>query len=100
MDIPVSQSNTLAAFLRRWQPALILAITLLAGFLRFYRLPDMPPGLFSDEAWSGLMARQVLHTGQLQVFFPTNQGVEPLVVYLAVPIVAIFGSPIWQLRIP
>lgn len=100
MHFSAPHTPSAAAFLRRWQLPLLIGIAALAAFLRFYQLPDMPPGLFSDEGWSGVMARQVMQTGQLQVFFPSNQGVEPIVVYLAVPILAIFGSPVWQLRIP
>lgn len=58
-------------------------ITLLAAVLRFYRLDVLPPGLWFDEAWISLQARQVQASGDLQVYFASGEGgIAALFVYL------------------
>jgi hypothetical protein len=44
-------------------------ITLFAAALRFYRLGSLPPGLWFDEAWIGLKARDVLAARTFQLYF-------------------------------
>jgi len=44
-------------------------ITLLAGALRFYRIGSLPPGLWFDEAWIALKARDVLAARSFQLYF-------------------------------
>jgi hypothetical protein len=58
-------------------------VTLLAAILRFYRLDSLPPGLWFDEAWISLQARQVQASGDLQVYFASGEGgIAALFVYL------------------
>jgi hypothetical protein len=67
-------------------PALIsvLAIVLLAAVLRFYRLAELPPGLWFDEAWSSVAARNSAAQGLFPVYFAANfGGLHPAIVYLA-----------------
>lgn len=63
----------------RW--ALLLGICLTAAFLRLWRLGDLPPGLYRDEAFNGLDALTVWQ-GQHPIFFAANNGREPLYIYL------------------
>lgn len=59
------------------------AIMLLAASLRFWRLNELPPGLFGDEALVALHARQVAATGQYPVYFAQpDGGFHPGIVYL------------------
>ncbi len=44
-------------------------ITLLAAALRFYRLGSLPPGLWFDEAWISLKARDVFAARSFQLYF-------------------------------
>ena len=46
-----------AAF--RWM--IFMLILLISAFMRFYRLPEMPPGLWWDEAQTGIAARDILN---------------------------------------
>ncbi len=79
---------------------LLLLLTILIGTgLRLYRLQDLPPGIFIDEAyyaWDGL---RVLQTGYLAAFFPANNGREPLFIYLQGAAMAVFGVYPWVLHI-
>jgi 4-amino-4-deoxy-L-arabinose transferase-like glycosyltransferase len=98
----------------------------LAGFLRFWRLGSLPPGLHHDEAYHGLdslslLARetfpiyhegwelyaQQVHDGRpiydttLPVFFEGNYGREGLFVYLAsLPIAVLGATPIAIRAVP
>lgn len=60
-----------------------MAATLWAAFSRFYRLQTFPPQAWVDEIWFALRAREILQTGQLQLFYKTTWGgVHPLFVQL------------------
>jgi|GEM_PF-910464 len=53
---------------------LVVAATLWAAFSRFYHLQTLPPQAWVDEIWFGLRARELLQTGQLQLFYKTTWG--------------------------
>jgi 4-amino-4-deoxy-L-arabinose transferase-like glycosyltransferase len=58
-------------------------VLLLAGVLRFVNLATVPQGIFHDEAWSGAKALSLLNgTAPAQVYFPENNGMDALHVYL------------------
>ncbi|MBF8283811.1 MAG: hypothetical protein HW378_2726 [Anaerolineales bacterium] len=60
-----TQSNTSPARIYLW----LGLITLLAGALRFHRIGSLPPGLWFDEAWIALKARDVLAARSFQLYF-------------------------------
>ena len=82
---------------RGW--ALLLVVIALAAGLRLYRLGEWPPGPYRDEAYNGLDALGVLR-GEHALFFPANNGREPLYIYLVALSVAFFGPTIFALRLP
>ncbi len=59
------------------------AVLLFAGVLRFVNLATVPQGIFHDEAWSAAKAWNLL-TGAApaQLYFPENNGMDALHVYL------------------
>jgi hypothetical protein len=64
--------------------AALLALLLLAASLRFYRLGELPPGLWFDEAWSSVAARNSAAQGIYPVYFAADfGGMHPAIVYLA-----------------
>jgi hypothetical protein len=64
--------------------AALLALLLLAAGLRFYRLGELPPGLWFDEAWSSVAARNSAAQGIYPVYFAADfGGMHPAIVYLA-----------------
>jgi 4-amino-4-deoxy-L-arabinose transferase-like glycosyltransferase len=75
---------------RRARLFLAAAITLLAAFLRLYRIDVLPPGETYDPAYYGLDALAILR-GERPVFIETNYGREPLFSYLVAACVAVLG---------
>lgn len=64
-------------------PILLLAAVALAALLRFYRLHQLPPGLWFDEAWISVAARDSAAAGTHPVYFAAPfGGMHPAVVYL------------------
>lgn len=107
-----------------WRTVTLIAILLLAFFLRLWRLDSLPPGLSHDEAYNGLDALAILdgetfpifHEGwelyaqevhaegpifetKLPVFLEGNFGREALVAYLMAVSVLIFGATPLALRL-
>ncbi len=76
---------------------MLLLALLAAGMLRFWQLDQFPPGLYRDEAFNGLDALKVLQ-GKHTLFFPANNGREPLYIYLTSIAVAIWGQTIFAVR--
>lgn len=68
----------------------LLAITLVAGALRFYQLGVIPPGPQFDEAFNAIDASQVL-AGNRPLFLPANGGREVFYTYYQAAIGAITG---------
>ncbi len=78
----------------------LLAIIVVAGAgLRFYRLESVPPGLYTDEAYYALDALDVL-AGARPVYFPANNGREPLFIYGLAASLAAFGRTPLAVRLP
>ncbi|MDW8185393.1 MAG: glycosyltransferase family 39 protein [Anaerolineae bacterium] len=85
--------------LRPWTRWIAVAGLLwLAAILRWIDLPHLPYGLWYDEAYYGLDALQVLE-GHLALFFPENNGREPLFIYLVAGAIAILGPTPYALRL-
>ena len=61
------------------------------AYLRFRNLGQIPPGLHFDEAANGMDGLNVWK-GQLHIFFPANNGREPLFLYLVAGAVRLFGN--------
>lgn len=104
-------------------PLALVGILLLAAWLRFWQLDQLPPGLYHDEAYYGLDALSLLkgelfpiyHEGwelyaadahggraptptRFPIFFEGNYGREPLHVYLVALSIWFFGPTPWAIR--
>ncbi|MFO7678487.1 MAG: hypothetical protein R6X34_00385 [Chloroflexota bacterium] len=65
-----------------WLIGLIFVVAL-AAFLRFYRLDEIPPGMWFDEAWSAVAARETAVQGIYPPYFAASfGGMHPAIVYL------------------
>lgn len=89
------------------QKIVFIIILLLAIILRFYKLDQVPPSLFSDEVDLGYQAYSILKTGKDYKgnFFPIHfqsfaDFRSPLYIYSSIPTLAIFGLNEWGVRIP
>jgi len=87
--------------------AALLAIAALAFALRFYRLTEVPPGLYLDEASIGVEAHSVLETGRDQtgtrfpvLFKALDDYKHPLYVYGTVATEAALGPTKLAVRLP
>ncbi len=80
----------------RWMAA--VGLLWLAALLRWMELPHLPYGLWYDEAYYGLDALRVLE-GHLALFFPENNGREPLFIYLVAGAIAVLGPTPYALRL-
>lgn len=85
----------------------LVAILLLASFLRLWRLDQVPVSLFGDELDVGYQAYSILKTGRDYSgnFMPIHfhslaEWRTPLYLYASVPTVAIFGITPWGVRLP
>ncbi len=76
--------------------SLIMILTI-AIFFRFYRIGQIPPGLFPDEATHALDAQNVLK-GQLSLYSPNEGSTGMVWRYLLAINFALFGSSILALR--
>ncbi len=80
---------------------LLLAILIIATFLRTYHLKTAPPGLYPDEAMNGSNALEAIRTGDYKVFYPENNGREGLFMNIQSLFIRATGKlEPWTLRLP
>jgi len=84
---------------RQIQVLVLSAIILLAALLRFYDLNQLPPGLHYDEAFKGVMARQLITGPDRPIFFTENLTEEPMMEYATALSFLIFGDAAWHIRL-
>ncbi len=78
---------------------ILLLILAVAIFFRFYKITEIPPGLYPDEATNGVNALDALSAGKFKVFYPENNGREGLFMNIQALSVKVFGAQPWALRI-
>ncbi|MBI4359198.1 MAG: glycosyltransferase family 39 protein [Candidatus Nealsonbacteria bacterium] len=82
----------------RKETILLLFILLLAGFLRFWQLDSIPPGLYPDVAINGNDALSAWEGRDFKVFYPENNGREGLFLNLIALSFAVFGPSAWMIK--
>ncbi len=70
---------------------LVLAVSLVIIFFRFYRLDQVPGEMFSDHA-EKLMDVANVYNGEFSIFFPRNTGREAFQMYLTALVGLVFGT--------
>lgn len=85
---------------------LLLIILCIAAFFYLYKLGSNPPGLFADEASTGLNIHSILKTGRDEYgkllpfsFRQMGSYTPPLYIYFSVPLMAIFGVSEFSTRL-
>jgi 4-amino-4-deoxy-L-arabinose transferase-like glycosyltransferase len=76
----------------------MVVILLVATALRLAAFGDVPPGFYHDEAYHGLDVSDILN-GHLSLYFPANNGREPLFIYLIALTVGLLGKSPFALRL-
>jgi 4-amino-4-deoxy-L-arabinose transferase-like glycosyltransferase len=69
----------------------MVGVLLVAAALRLLAFGQVPPGLYHDEAYHGLDAQDVLQ-GDLTLYFPANNGREPMFIYLVTLMTGLLGA--------
>lgn len=80
------------------QKLFLAGIVVLAVFFRFYKISEMPGGLFPDEAANGLDIN-LMQQGRLQPFYERGNGREALFFYMEWASASVFGVGHWQFHI-
>ncbi len=78
---------------------LLIALLLVATWLRVHRLLDLPPGLHYDEAANGILASEIAFKGFRPIFITSYTGKEVLYFYLAGGLMRLIGDSIFALRL-
>ena len=60
-----------------WEWALIVLALLVAFWFRTYRLAEVPPGLHHDDIKNVILVHRIMD-GYIRIFYPENNGDEPL----------------------
>jgi 4-amino-4-deoxy-L-arabinose transferase-like glycosyltransferase len=76
----------------------MVVVLLAAATLRLAAFGAVPPGLYHDEAYHGLDSLDVLR-GRFSLYFPANNGREPLFIYLIAMAVGLLGRSPFALRL-
>ena len=86
---------------------LLIAIIVIATFLRLWKLDEVPVSVFGDEIDVGIQASSILATGKdyLSNSFPIlfhsfSEYRLPMQLYLGAPSVGFFGLNEWGVRMP
>ena len=86
--------------------ALLTLILIIAVLLRIWNLSHNPAGFFVDEASTGLNAYKILTTGKDThdkpfpvIFEAVGDYRDPVLIYSAVPFIALFGLNEFSVRL-
>ena len=78
---------------------LLIVIIIIAAFFRFYKLAEIPPGLYPDVAMNGSDALDALRSRDFRVFYPENNGREGLFINLIALSFHLFGISVLSLKL-
>lgn len=84
-------------FARGW--VWLCLIILLGAGARLYQLDRLPPGFYTDEAYYALDALDVI-AGARPIYFPANNGREPLFIYGLSISISVLGRTPFAVRLP
>lgn len=86
--------------IRRNEALALAVITVAAIVLRFYRLDDLPSGMWRDEARHGLLALRIWNDpGYRPVYVVAGADLPALLFYLMAPVLAITGPGVGAVRL-
>jgi len=79
--------------------ALLALIVAFGLWARLWQLENLPPGFYTDEAFYALDAVEVMD-GARPIYFPANNGREPLYIYLLAGSIQLLGRTSLAVRAP
>ncbi len=98
---PCTGWSAIHRFCREYGHFLILAaIVFTAAVLRFWRLEELPPGIWFDEAQTGLEARHILQSAEYTSIRDITVAKGPNLFYILTAwCLPLFGDNLWTLRL-
>ena len=84
---------------RTWQRILLLLALLVGVALRTSGVNEIPPGLYRDEAYTGMDGLATLDEGP-RLFYPIAFGREPLFTWLVAGSIGLWGPTPFAIRFP
>ena len=84
--------------MQRHKIIILILILALGIFFRFFRLTDVPLGLYPDEAMNGNNALEATATHDYKVFYPENNGREGFFINMQAVSLTLFAREPWVLR--
>ena len=93
LNLPRSRINFSKPVKIDWWTILLVFVTIVIVFFRFYQLSDIPGEMFSDHAEKLADVSDILD-GHLGVYFPRNTGREAFQMYLTALMGKLFGTGI------
>lgn len=81
-----------------WDIAAAIVVVIVAGLMRYPNLIDIPNGIQGDEAQAALQAKLTWDLGWYGPWNPTMGGIPAGYLYVATPVVKIFGTSIESMR--
>ena len=83
----------------RLELAAVATLTVLAAFVRLYRLAEVPEGLHGDEAWTGLDAMRILQEGWIGPWSGSALGQPSGASYFASLVFGLADPTLFTLRL-
>ena len=83
---------------RSWEWAVLLAILVVAWYVRFHDLSTFPSGFHGDEAVAGLEGQRILTDGWIGPYSPGALGQPTGPLYLTALSIRLFGDTIFAVR--
>lgn len=77
----------------------LILILIVATFFRFYKLSEIPAGLYPDVAMNGNNGIYAIETGDFKIFYPENNGREGFFINLQAITMKFFSFNVWSLKI-
>lgn len=85
---------------KKWLRLIVMLLIILAAtWLRFWRLAELPPGFYYDEAYNALDGWWMVETMTPEAYFVGNTGRHPMIAYLAALSMAIWGVTPYAARL-
>ena len=79
--------------------ALVVGVLALAACLRLWRIAELPPGLYNDEAFFLLRGQEIARGQSFPTYIIGDNGNEPLYSYLCAIALLILGPVTWAGRL-
>ena len=103
MEFVPRKWNLRQFFSRLWPPrtgtVILLAILIVAAFVRLYNLDSLPFGVWYDEADNGLWALRIIEDSSYRPIYVESTNLPAHFLYLVAFSFKLFGVSVWAIRL-